>query len=99
MILIVSIVIIIISLVAFTFYRKNSDDVGLQNLGFGLSKKQKAKLKAALEKSAKEKAAREKAAREKAAREAAARKEKAKREAAAKAAKDPCEWVKHLRKS
>ena len=65
MILIVSIVIIIISLVAFIFYRKNSDDVGLQNLG--LSKKQKAKLKKAA--------------------------------AESKASKDPCEWVKYLRKS
>lgn len=103
MILTVTIVLIIISLVAFIFYRNMRDDASSQNLGaFGMTKAQMERAKARAAQMKKDKAARDKAAREKAARDKAARdkaaREKAAREAAAKKAKDPCEWVKQLRK-
>lgn len=99
MILTATIVLIIISLVAFILYKKNSDDVGLQNLGAFLSKKQREKLKKEREK--REKEAREKREKEKREKAARDKREKAAREKAAreKKAKDPCEWVKFLRRS
>jgi hypothetical protein len=109
MIVAATIVTIIVFLLSYVFYRNKRnglDDLGGQYLGLGLSKSAIKKVNASVAQLKKpvaqlkkiDKAAREKAAREKAARDKAAR-EKAAREAVTKAAKDPCEWVKHLKKS
>ncbi|AAK14459.1 EsV-1-33 [Ectocarpus siliculosus virus 1] len=84
MTLTVAIVLIITSLVAFILYRKSSDNTGSQNLGMSAAeKKKKTRLK-------KKKMREERLKKEKA-------REKILKEQRRKL-KDPCEWVKRLKK-